>query len=91
MAGYRDRRLSTTYAKELEVVVDREKAGYSTWYEMFPRSCSPDPGRHGTFQDCEDRLPYVAEMGFDVLYLPPIHPIGRAHRKGKNGRAGGGR
>ncbi len=86
MAAYRDPRLSTTYAKELEVVVDREKAGFSAWYEMFPRSCSPDIGRHGTFKDCERCLPYVAGMGFDVLYLPPIHPIGMAHRKGKNGR-----
>ncbi len=85
MAPYRDRRLSTTYARELEVVVDRERAGYSTWYEMFPRSCSSDIGRHGTFRDCEARLSYVAGMGFDVLYLPPIHPIGRGHRKGKNG------
>lgn len=85
LAVYRDRRLSTTYARELEVVVDREKAGYSTWYEMFPRSCGSGPGRHGTFRDCEARLPYVAAMGFDVLYLPPIHPIGRGHRKGKNG------
>lgn len=88
MAPYRDRRLSTTYAKELEVVVDREKAGYSTWYEMFPRSCSPDPSRQGTFRDCEARLPYVAGMGFDVLYLPPIHPIGRGQRKGRNGTPG---
>ena len=91
MAAYRDRRLSTIYAEELEVVVERERAGYSAWYEMFPRSCSPEPGRHGTFQDCEDRLPYVAAMGFDVLYLPPIHPIGRTHRKGTNCRADGGR
>ena len=51
---------------------------------MFPRSCSPEPGRHGTFKDVEARLPYVASMGFDVLYLPPIHPIGRAYRKGPN-------
>jgi starch synthase (maltosyl-transferring) len=51
---------------------------------MFPRSCAPAPGRHGTFKDCENMLPYVASMGFDVLYLPPIHPIGRTHRKGKN-------
>ncbi len=85
MALYRDRRLSTVYAKELAVVAERPKAGCSAWYEMFPRSCSPDPGKHGTFQDCEARLAYVAGMGFDVLYLPPIHPIGRAHRKGKNG------
>jgi starch synthase (maltosyl-transferring) len=51
---------------------------------MFPRSCSDEPGRHGTFKDCEARLPYIAEMGFDVLYLPPIHPIGHTNRKGKN-------
>jgi starch synthase (maltosyl-transferring) len=51
---------------------------------MFPRSCTTDPKRHGTFRDCIDRLPYVAGMGFDILYLPPIHPIGRSERKGKN-------
>jgi starch synthase (maltosyl-transferring) len=51
---------------------------------MFPRSCAPRPGKHGSFRDCEARLPYVAAMGFDILYLPPIHPIGRVHRKGKN-------
>ncbi len=84
MATYPDRRWATTYDKELAVVVDREKARFSTWYEMFPRSCSPQPGRHGTFKDCEARLPYVAGMGFDVLYFPPIHPIGRTHRKGTN-------
>ncbi len=81
---YPDRRLATSYEKELSVVVDRERARHSTWYEMFPRSCAPKPGAHGTFKDCEQRLPYVAGMGFDVLYLPPIHPIGRTHRKGKN-------
>jgi len=73
-----------TYPKELMVTVDPVKARFSTWYEMFPRSCSSEAGRHGTFQDCESRLPYLAEMGFDVLYLPPIHPIGTTHRKGKN-------
>src|SRR5438128_5013817 len=51
---------------------------------MFPRSCAPEPRRHGTFRDCEARLPYVAAMGFDVLYLPPIHPIGSTFRKGRN-------
>jgi len=86
MAAYSDRQLSTTYAKELPVVVEREKAGYGAWYEMFPRSCGPDPSRHGTLRDCENRLPYVAGMGFDVLYLPPIHPIGRTHRKGANAK-----
>ena len=84
MAKYPDRRFVSTYDRELSVVVDREKARFSTWYEMFPRSCSPKPGQHGTFKDCESRLPYIASMGFDVLYLPPIHPIGLTHRKGKN-------
>ena len=84
MGRYPDRGSATRYEKELAVVVDRERARFSAWYEMFPRSCASQPGRHGTFRDCEKRLPYVAEMGFDVLYLPPIHPIGRTHRKGKN-------
>ena len=66
------------------MVVDREKARFSAWYEMFPRSCSMQPGQPGTFQDCANRLNYVAAMGFDVVYLPPIHPIGRTNRKGKN-------
>ena len=69
---------------ECPLVVDRERARYSAWYELFPRSCGAAPGAHGTFRDCAARLPYVAEMGFDVLYLPPIHPIGRKHRKGRN-------
>ena len=81
---YPDRRFAARYQKELSVVVDREKARFSTWYEMFPRSCSTEPGRHGTLRDSEARLPYVAAMGFDVLYLPPIHPIGLTARKGKN-------
>jgi starch synthase (maltosyl-transferring) len=83
-ARHRDRSLAVRYGRELAVVVDRERARFSAWYELFPRSCSPVPGRHGTFQDCEARLDYVAGMGFDVLYLPPIHPIGRAFRKGRN-------
>jgi starch synthase (maltosyl-transferring) len=73
------------------VVVDRERARFSTWYEMFPSSCAPKPGRHGTFRDCEERLPYIAAMGFDVLYLPPIHPVGHTHRKGKNNSPAAGR
>ena len=80
---YADRSSATLYPRELGVVVDRERARFSSWYEMFPRSCGP-AGKHGTFRDCEARLPYVAEMGFDVLYLPPIHPIGHTFRKGKN-------
>ena len=81
---YPERDLVTRYEKQLAVVVDREKARFSTWYEVFPRSCSPEPGRHGTLRDCEARLPYIASMGFDVVYLPPIHPIGHTFRKGKN-------
>jgi starch synthase (maltosyl-transferring) len=84
---YPDRRFAARYDKELSLVADRAKAGFSAWYEMFPRSCSPEPGRHGTLRDCEVRLPYIAAMGFDVLYLPPIHPIGRTFRKGKNNEA----
>jgi starch synthase (maltosyl-transferring) len=83
-ARHPDRSLAARYGRELAVVVDRERARFSAWYELFPRSCSPVAGRHGTFQDCEARLDYVAGMGFDVLYLPPIHPIGRAFRKGRN-------
>ncbi len=73
-----------TWNRELIVIVDRKKACYSAWYEMFPRSCANGMKRHGTFKDCEARLSYIAKMGFDVLYLPPIHPIGHTHRKGKN-------
>jgi starch synthase (maltosyl-transferring) len=79
-----DRSRATRYSRELVVVVDREKARFGAWYEMFPRSCSTQPGRHGTLQNCIRRLDYVAGMGFDVLYLPPIHPIGRVNRKGSN-------
>jgi starch synthase (maltosyl-transferring) len=82
---YPDKQLASVYPKELIVVVDPEKARFSAWYEMFPRSCATKPETHGTLKDCERRLPYVASMGFDVLYLPPIHPIGQTHRKGKNG------
>jgi len=84
MGKYSNRQFATTYPKELVVVVDREKARFSTWYEMFPRSCASKPGRYGSFKDCEERLGYVSAMGFDVLYLPPIHPIGSTNRKGKN-------
>ena len=81
---YPDRGGDTRYGKELAVVVDREKARFSAWYEMFPRSSAVEPGVHGTFKDCERLLSYVASMGFDTLYLPPIHPVGYTHRKGKN-------
>ncbi len=83
MDRHSDRRFATLYHRELAVAVDRPRARFSSWYEMFPRSCGP-AGRHGTFDDCAERLRYVAAMGFDVVYLPPIHPIGETHRKGKN-------
>jgi starch synthase (maltosyl-transferring) len=81
---YPDRQFATRHEKPLAITVDRIKARFSTWYEMFPRSCSPQPGRHGTFADCEGWLPYIASMGFDVVYLPPIHPVGCSFRKGRN-------
>jgi starch synthase (maltosyl-transferring) len=76
--------LSSALAQEVQVRVERPLAGCSAWYEFFPRSFSAVPGRHGTFQDCQALLPDIAEMGFDVVYLPPIHPIGRTNRKGRN-------
>jgi starch synthase (maltosyl-transferring) len=84
MARHADRGRATTYEPILAVTVERERARFGAWYELFPRSTASGPGRHGTFRDVEARLPYVAEMGFDVLYLPPIHPIGRSFRKGPN-------
>ena len=69
---------------DYKVYVDRLKARFSTWYEFFPRSASEVEGRHGTFKDCERLLPRIANMGFDIVYLPPIHPIGEVNRKGKN-------
>ncbi len=83
MQVYGERSFVSTYP-ERQVWVDPVKARYSTWYELFPRSCGPDEHTHGTFLDVIARLPMIAEMGFDVLYLPPIHPIGLAFRKGKN-------
>ena len=84
LSRYPDPTFITTYEKNLTVVVDPVSARFSTWYEMFPRSCAADPGRHASLKDCEDRLSYIADMGFDVLYLPPIHPIGTTNRKGRN-------
>jgi starch synthase (maltosyl-transferring) len=68
----------------LPLIVDRAEAGFSAWYELFPRSQGKVKGKHGTFADTAARLPEIAAMGFDVIYLPPIHPIGVAHRKGRN-------
>jgi starch synthase (maltosyl-transferring) len=78
-----DRSASTT-ATARRVIVDPERARFSAWYEMFPRSCTSDPRRRGTFRQAEGRLPAIADMGFDVVYLPPVHPIGTTHRKGRN-------
>jgi starch synthase (maltosyl-transferring) len=82
-AAYPDLSLATRYPTELPLWVDRERAAFSSWYELFPRSAGA-PGEHGTLRDVAARLPEIAAMGFDVVYMPPIHPIGVAYRKGKN-------
>ncbi|NJN45995.1 MAG: alpha-1,4-glucan--maltose-1-phosphate maltosyltransferase [Candidatus Competibacteraceae bacterium] len=84
MERYSDRQLAATYDQELAVVVEDERARFSSWYELFPRSYGTTPGQHGTFRDVIEQLSRIADMGFDVLYFPPIHPIGRVNRKGKN-------
>ena len=82
VARYADRSLAAEAT--LDLIVDRKRAAFSSWYELFPRSAAAEIGQHGKFSDVEARLPYLAEMGFDVLYFPPIHPIGRLNRKGTN-------
>jgi starch synthase (maltosyl-transferring) len=84
MAAHPDRSLATRFDRVLEVTVERVRARFGAWYEMFPRSAGTDPSRSATFDEAAARLPYVASMGFDVLYLAPIHPIGRSFRKGRN-------
>jgi starch synthase (maltosyl-transferring) len=84
MDAHQDCAGATRFAPALEVVVDRERAGFAAWYELFPRSQAPSAGGHGTLADTARRLPALADLGFDVIYLPPIHPIGRTHRKGPN-------
>jgi starch synthase (maltosyl-transferring) len=79
---YAERRFADSMTREL--VADRKRARFSSWYELFPRLAVTEGGAHGTFRDVQARLPYIAGMGFDVLYLPPIHPIGRVNRKGAN-------
>ncbi|WP_418320912.1 alpha-1,4-glucan--maltose-1-phosphate maltosyltransferase [Piscinibacter sakaiensis] len=79
-----DLSLAWTHERIFPLLVERERARFSSWYEFFPRSASDDPARHGTFKDCEGWLPYIKRMGFDVVYFPPIHPVGRSRRKGKN-------
>ncbi len=84
MERYPDKAHAAIYDKVLGLTVEQKKAGYSAWYELFPRSWGSEPGKHGNFNDCRRQLPMIAGMGFDVLYLPPIHPIGYTKRKGKN-------
>ncbi|BAP44699.1 glycosy hydrolase family protein [Pseudomonas sp. StFLB209] len=79
-----DNRGYLSISPQFPVDVERELAQFASWYELFPRSITDDPQRHGTFNDVHARLPMIRDMGFDVLYFPPIHPIGRAHRKGPN-------
>jgi starch synthase (maltosyl-transferring) len=83
MAAHPDQSRATESATR-RVWVDRERARFGAWYEMFPRSAGPDPARSGTFREACAELPRIADMGFDVLYLPPIHPIGESFRKGRN-------
>jgi starch synthase (maltosyl-transferring) len=78
------RQFETVYDHNLRVKVGRLKERFSTWYELFPRSASPEVDRPGTFKDVEALLPRIEEFGFDVLYMPPVHPIGRRNRKGRN-------
>ena len=84
MNQYSNRSLATLFPDEYEVWVESPRALFSSWYELFPRSASPVPGKHGTFKDVENLLPEISEMGFDVIYFPPVHPIGVTNRKGKN-------
>lgn len=84
MRRYRDKELITSHDKVYRIEVEEKKALFSSWYELFPRSASLEPGKHGTFKDVKRLLPRIADMGFDVLYFPPIHPIGEVNRKGKN-------
>ncbi len=79
-----EREFSCRRKQALPLEVERPQALFASWYELFPRSAAPEPGRHGTFNDVIARLPALRDMGFDVLYLPPIHPIGTTNRKGKN-------
>ncbi|HEX4078823.1 MAG TPA: alpha-1,4-glucan--maltose-1-phosphate maltosyltransferase [Rhizomicrobium sp.] len=79
-----DERRFLTKSAVYSVEAERKAARFASWYELFPRSQTGDASRHGTFRDVIARLPAIADMGFDVLYLTPIHPVGRTHRKGRN-------
>jgi starch synthase (maltosyl-transferring) len=80
----RNKAMVTTYPQVFDVEVEVKRASFSSWYELFPRSAATEPGRHGTFRDVIRLLPRIEAMGFDTLYMPPIHPIGELKRKGKN-------
>jgi starch synthase (maltosyl-transferring) len=84
VADFPFKQFETENDQQLKIKVERKKALFSSWYEFFPRSSSPQPGVHGTFKDAEAQIPRVAELGFDVLYFPPVHPVGEINRKGKN-------
>jgi starch synthase (maltosyl-transferring) len=84
MLQARNKDLATNFPQVLSFEVEVRRASFSTWYELFPRSASLEPGKHGTFKDVQRLLPRVAAMGFDTLYFPPIHPIGKEKRKGRN-------
>ncbi|HSO50238.1 MAG TPA: alpha-1,4-glucan--maltose-1-phosphate maltosyltransferase, partial [Acidimicrobiia bacterium] len=90
MDAHPDRSRATRSERRYEVTVERERAVFSTWYELFPRSWAVEAGSHGTFVDVTKQLGYIADMGFDVLYLPPIHPIGKTYRKGANNQLSAG-
>lgn len=81
---YPDRSQDTTLPQDSLMLVEPRRAVFSTWYEFFPRSFGAKPGKHGTFKTAAKFLPHIADMGFDIVYLPPIHPIGNKFRKGKN-------
>ncbi len=84
MRAHDARDAATASDPTLEVVVERARAREGAWYEMFPRSAGPEPSRSATFEEAAARLPAIADLGFDVVYLPPVHPIGRTFRKGRN-------
>ncbi|CAN5300388.1 alpha-1,4-glucan--maltose-1-phosphate maltosyltransferase [soil metagenome] len=82
-----DRRLATVYSPPHKLSIERERAAFSAWYEFFPRSAHGDTARPATLRDCLPRLDAASEMGFDVVYLPPVHPVGKSARKGPNNSA----
>ena len=84
MAASDERHFRVQHEPAIPIDLDPQDAAFSSWYELFPRSATDDPDRHGTFDDVIGRLPAIRDMGFDVVYFPPIHPIGTTNRKGRN-------